>query len=110
MLFYNYVRKVEPGVLPGSSIGVATATSPTGPFTVENVAITNARPVLASNHFGSMGDFDVFVDSDGAGYIVYSFGPMSIEALTTDFLNGTGINGALKLQLSQYNDTCGLRP
>jgi hypothetical protein len=76
VLFYNYVKKA-PDPFPGSAIGVATASSPAGPFTVRNHAISNARPALATNHFGSMGDFDVLVDADGAAYIVYSYGPTS---------------------------------
>lgn len=93
VLFYNYIKKNTPH--PGSAaIGVATASSPAGPFTVRNHAISNARPVLATNYYGSMGDFDVFVDADDTAYIVYSFGPMSIEQLSPDYLNGTDTNAS----------------
>ena len=52
------------------------------------------RPMIPSNHNGSQGDFDVLVDTDGSGYIVYSFGPVSIEKLAPDFLSGAGINAS----------------
>jgi beta-xylosidase len=62
---------------------------------LKNKAITNARPYLPNhNHNASMGDFDVLVDTDGAGYIVYSYGPMSIEKLQPDFLNGADENAS----------------
>lgn len=51
-----------------------------------------ARPSLPSNHYASVGDFDVLVDSNGTGYMVYSYGPMSIEKLTLDFLDSAGEN------------------
>ncbi len=39
------------------------------------------------------GDFDIFVDQDGTGYIIYTSvnegHDMSIEKLTSDFLNST---------------------
>jgi hypothetical protein len=47
--------------------------------------------MLASNHNGSVGDFDVLVVGADA-YMVYSYGPMSLEKLTPDFLNSAGIN------------------
>ena len=40
---------------------------------------------------GNSGDFDLFVDDDGTGYIVYSaYWIVSIEQLTPDFLHSTG--------------------
>jgi hypothetical protein len=53
-----------------------------------------ARPKLPSNHNGSQGDFDVFVDATGTGYIVYSYGPMSIEKLSPDFLSSANVNAS----------------
>ena len=41
---------------------------------------------------GAGGDYDLFVDDDGNGYVIYSaFYGMSIELLTRDFLYSTGI-------------------
>jgi len=91
VLFYNYVTQSVAGV---SRIGVATSVHPAGPWILRTTAMSNARPDLASNHHGSMGDFDVFVDDDGTGYIVYSYGPMSIEQLTSDFLGSADVNAS----------------
>jgi hypothetical protein len=77
VLFYNYVSASN----TGSRIGAATSPHPTGPWTLRTPAMKFARPMLPSNHNGSQGDFDVLVDTDGTGYIVYSYGPMSIEKL-----------------------------
>lgn len=91
VLFYNYVSASG----KPQRIGAATSASPGGPFTLRTANISNARPVLPSNHHGSMGDFDVLVDpADGAGYIVYSYGPMSLEKLAPDFLSSAGINAS----------------
>eukprot|EP00040_Diaphanoeca_grandis_P042937 m.266442 g.266442 ORF g.266442 m.266442 type:complete len:436 (-) comp67484_c0_seq1:51-1358(-) len=90
VLYYNYVA--ASGI--GSRIGVATSLHPSGPWELKTNAITNARPFLPSNHNGSMGDFDVMVDDDGTAYIVYSYGPMSIEKLSADYLSSAGINAS----------------
>lgn len=90
VLFYNYVS--QSGI--GSRIGAATAPHPAGPWTLRTPAMRFARPMLPSNHNGSQGDFDVFVDTTGTGYIVYSYGPMSIEQLSPDFLSSAGINAS----------------
>ena len=58
---------------------VATSTSPAGPFTLANILVNTTYPT---------GDFDVFVDGDGTGYIIYSaFHLMFLEKLTPDFLH-----------------------
>lgn len=88
VLFYNYVS--ASGI--GSRIGAATSVHPAGPYTLRTAAMRFARPQLPSNHNGSQGDFDVLVDTDGTGYIVYSYGPMSIEQLAPDFLSSAMIN------------------
>jgi hypothetical protein len=102
VLFYNYVS--ASGI--GSRIGAATSPGPAGPFTLRTAAISVARPQLPSNHNGSQGDFDVLVDTDGTGYIVYSYGPMSIEQLAPDFLSSAGINvrsqASIKSRQSQF--------
>mmetsp|Transcript_3805 Transcript_3805/g.5771 ORF Transcript_3805/g.5771 Transcript_3805/m.5771 type:complete len:245 (+) Transcript_3805:284-1018(+) len=42
---------------------------------------------------GGAGDFDVFVDTDGAGYLIYGANYWtSIEKLSEDFLSSTGLN------------------
>jgi hypothetical protein len=64
VLFYNYVSVDGP-----SRNGVATATSPAGPFTIVRPVMKTARPSLPSNHDASVGDFDVLVDTDGAAYV-----------------------------------------
>ena len=91
VLFYNYVTQSQVGV---SRIGAATSPHPDGPWTLRTNAIATARPYLPSNHNASMGDFDVLVDTDGAAYIVFSFGPMSIEKLRPDFLGSAGVNAS----------------
>jgi hypothetical protein len=87
VLFYNYVSDAGP-----SRNGVATAPSPAGPFTIARAVMQVARPSLPSNHEASVGDFDVLVDDDGTAYMVYSYGPMSIEQLTPDYLDSAGVN------------------
>jgi hypothetical protein len=56
--------------------------------------------MLASNHNGSVGDFDVLVVGADA-YMVYSYGPMSLEKLTPDFLNSAGINATFAVPRQQ---------
>ena len=60
VLFYNYVAKSG----AYSRNGVATAAHPAGPFTIVRNAMKTARPLLPSNHNGSVGDFDVLVDAE----------------------------------------------
>eukprot|EP01079_Euglenida_sp_SAG-EU17-18_P001658 gene1658-2867_t len=116
-LFVNYVRK--DGSYGGNA--VYTAKAPEGPFTLANPVMNLARlcPGPAASKpcgpaqrcflehptptgmpcallsRGGAGDFDVFVDSDGSGYIVYGSNfYMSVEELTPDFLNSTGKNAS----------------
>jgi hypothetical protein len=91
VVFYNYVTHSN----TGSRNGVATSPHPAGPWTMANSMMKTARPMLPTNHNGSVGDFDVFVDDDGAAYMVYSYGPMSIEKLTPDYLNSAMVNARL---------------
>jgi hypothetical protein len=66
--------------------GYFAATSPSvaGPFTV-------VAPAVPLSRSGRCGDFDLLVDSDGAGYVIYSCGHvMGVEPLTPDFLAGSG--------------------
>jgi hypothetical protein len=79
VLFWNYVNKQ--GKYAGDA--AATASSPAGPFTIVSPLINTTYPT---------GDFDVFVDKDGTGYMIYGdFHLNFIEKLTPDFLHGTGI-------------------
>lgn len=79
VLFWNYVNKA--GKYAGDA--AATAKSPAGPFTIASPLINTTYPT---------GDFDVFVDKDGTGYMIYGDAHLNfIEKLTPDFLHGTGI-------------------
>jgi hypothetical protein len=71
----------NPGVFQGYF--AASAASIEGPYAVDVPAINVTRT--------KCGDFDLLVDSDGTGYIIYSCGHvMGIEELTNDFLSSTG--------------------
>ncbi len=77
---------------------VAVSDTPVGPFTVQN-------PNVRVEHGDTQGDFGLFVDVDGTGYITYSFCPPNIdwsaktepirhhqicvEKLTPDYLGST---------------------
>ena len=61
----------------------ATAETIAGPYAVVAPAINTTR--------ANCGDFDLLVDSDGAGYVIYTCGHvMGVEALSVDFLSSTG--------------------
>jgi hypothetical protein len=80
VLFWNYVNKE--GAYAGDA--VATSTSPAGPFALANILINTTFPT---------GDYDVFVDSDGQGYMIYSANHlMYLERLTRDYLHSTGVS------------------
>jgi len=77
---------------------VAVSDTPAGPFAVQN-------PNVRVEHGDTQGDFGLFVDADGAGYITYSFCPSNsdwsartepirhhqicVEKLTPDYLSST---------------------
>jgi hypothetical protein len=85
IMWFNWV------VLDFSASYIAIATSPTreGPFTLHTQNVTLAH--------AATGDFAIFLDSDGAAYVIYTahiFGPgpahlMSVEKLAPDFLSST---------------------
>ncbi|CAF1182483.1 unnamed protein product [Adineta ricciae] len=78
VLIWNYMRWNL-----SSLYAVAIAEKPEGPFQLVNPALNVSR--------GGGGDFDIFVDDDGTGYIVYSQNYyMSVEQLTPDFYYSTG--------------------
>src|SRR4051812_25750248 len=77
---------------------VLNSTSPIGPFTEQTV---NGAAVLPKLAYNMGGDFDLFQDTNGAGYIVYAVtdgDPLGrnynyklvIEALTSNYRTGTG--------------------
>lgn len=80
VLWYNWYPKLWEG-----QDGVATSDTPAGPFVIQNpnVKVKNPQP----------GDLGIFVDDDGAGYIVYtSIGldhGIAVEKLNDDYLSST---------------------
>gem|GEM_PF-316567 len=80
VLWYNWYAELWNG-----QYGVATSDTPTGPFTIrnDNVKVRNPKP----------GDLGLFVDDDGAGYLIYtSIGldhGISVERLADDHLSST---------------------
>ena len=103
VLFVNYVG--ESGHYGGNA--VYSAATPEGPFTLrtQQMALSRLCPgprIPAGSSCGAAqggcGDFDVFVDDDGKGYIVYGCNFwISIEPLTLDFFDsnpdGTNATG-----------------
>ncbi|MEU4250243.1 family 43 glycosylhydrolase [Amycolatopsis sp. NPDC026612] len=78
-----------------NSVGfrVLTSPNPAGPFTeapVPALAVNNDAPAGGVNN----GDHDLFVDSDGTGYLAYtdwrSNGDIVVERLSATYLTGTG--------------------
>ncbi|CAF1097557.1 unnamed protein product [Adineta steineri] len=72
VLMWNYMNFGVSG-----QIAVAISETPIGPFVVVNTALNITR--------GSSGDFDLLVDTDGKGYIIYSANSMNVEELTTNY-------------------------
>eukprot|EP00052_Salpingoeca_macrocollata_P004591 m.42209 g.42209 ORF g.42209 m.42209 type:complete len:398 (+) comp14319_c0_seq1:50-1243(+) len=74
-----------------SSYLAATSPTPQGPFKVQNSAV----PL----RYGIGGDFDLFVDTDGSGYIIYTSleenHSISVEALSSDFLSSANKSSGL---------------
>ncbi len=81
VLWYNFV--------PSYSYAVSTSKSPFGPFVTVN------RTVGSSFRFGypnnaDIGDFSLWADDDGTGYMLYSaHAHCQIERLTPDYLAST---------------------
>lgn len=98
LLYVNYVRR--DGSYGGNA--VFSASHPAGPFALVNPAQNLARlcpgPAASTpcgESQGGAGDFDVFVDHDGQGYIAYGANfYLSVEKLTPDLLNSTGENAS----------------
>ncbi len=87
VLWFNWYPKLWHGCF-----GVAVADRPDGPFKVIHESVGVAQP--------DPGDHNVFVDDDGAGYLIYTSIPgdehthhgMSVERLTDDLTQSTGEN------------------
>jgi hypothetical protein len=81
VLWYNYV--------PNYSYGVATSSSPFGPFkTVNTTAGSSFRFGYPNNN--DIGDFSLWADEDGTGYFLYSaHDHCQVERLTDDYLAST---------------------
>lgn len=76
-----------------SGYRVFTAKNPIGPFmevAEPKIAINHNMPAAGLNN----GDHDLFIDDDGKGYLAFTnwraTGTIAIEALTDDYLSGTG--------------------
>nr|WP_298999887.1 family 43 glycosylhydrolase [uncultured Allomuricauda sp.] len=85
VLWYNWYPKLWEG-----QFGVAISDTPQGPFKIvnENVQMHNSKIGL--------GDFGLFVDDDGTGYISYNTiqnHQVSVEKLSNDYLSSTLENG-----------------
>lgn len=88
VLWFNWIQGAD---FSASFYAVATADTYLGPFTV-------VVPKVTSLAYTNTGDFSLFVDEGGAGYIIYTAHitgypvthQMSVEALTDDFLGTRG--------------------
>ncbi|CAF4037472.1 unnamed protein product [Rotaria sp. Silwood2] len=96
VLIWNYMRWNLP-----SLYAVTIAETPSGPFRLVNPSLNVSRGgggkvyiivfIHLINLFNFLGDFDILVNDDGTGYIVYSQNYyMSVEQLTPDFYYSTG--------------------
>jgi len=81
VLFWNWV--VGTHGYPGF-IAVAIAATPGGPFKMANDKLNLTR--------GASGDFAIFVDDDGKGYVIYSDCGVGLfmEELTSDYYHTSG--------------------
>jgi len=90
VLWYNWLP-AKGGGFGDSYYGVAVSNTPYGPFIISNINVTLGNP--------NTGDFALFLDDDGSGYIIYTAlitgSPishrMSIEKLNPDFLSTQGL-------------------
>ncbi len=91
VLFYNW-RPVRQSFAQGNYV-VAVATVPTGPFTVVDLDFQT------THHPTELGDFNLFVDDDGTGYLAYKIantapsarGQNFIEKLSDDYLKSSSV-------------------
>ena len=93
VLWYNWYPQLWDG-----QFGVATSDDPAGPFTIVNDNVQMVRSEVG------LGDFGLFVDDDGSGYISYNTiqnHQVSIERLSDDYLSSTGENGGIIAEHSE---------
>ena len=93
VLWYNWYKTLWLG-----QFGVATSDVPTGPFEIQNTNVATANAV------GGVGDLDLFTDTDGKGYLVYTTigtHSISIDLLTDDYLSSTRKNSGFILSNSE---------
>ena len=93
VLWYNWYKTLWLG-----QFGVATSDVPTGPFEIQNTNVTTANAV------GGVGDLDLFTDTDGKGYLVYTTigtHSVSVDLLSDDYLSSTGKNSGFILSNSE---------
>ncbi|WP_343768200.1 family 43 glycosylhydrolase [Gangjinia marincola] len=87
VLWYNWYPTLWDG-----KFGVAVSKNPTGPFKIVN------KDVKMANSAVGVGDFGLFVDNDGTGYISYNTiqdHQVSIEKLSDDYVSSTLENGGI---------------
>ncbi len=87
ILWYNWYPKLWEG-----QFGVATSDTPHGPFKIVNDNVKMYRSDVG------LGDFGLFVDDDGKGYISYNTiqnHQVSVEKLSDDYLSSTLENGGI---------------
>ncbi|XLS29602.1 family 43 glycosylhydrolase [Flavobacteriaceae bacterium M23B6Z8] len=87
VLWYNWYPKLWEG-----RFGVAISDTPEGPYKIVN------DHVKMANSDKGLGDFGLFVDDDGTGYISYNTiqnHQVSIEKLSSDYLSSTLENGGV---------------
>ena len=85
VLWYNWYPRLWTG-----RFGVAVSDSPTGPFRIVDDDVQVRHSGLG------VGDFNLFVDRDGAGYLMYNTiegHRLSVERLRDDYLASTLDNG-----------------
>ena len=96
-LWVNTYDRAPDGVEHGYH--VLKSTSPTGPFVEDSDA--NGQPVLPRLAYPSDGDFDLYQDTNGSAYIVYTarfddlgdkYGyKLVVEQLSKNYTTGTGV-------------------
>ena len=87
VMFFNYITQS----FSNSYYGVATSSSPAGPFKIVNPDVKLA--------FSDNGDENLFVDADGTAYIIYTTlskgHSMSIERLSADYTTSTLVSSGV---------------
>jgi hypothetical protein len=74
--YFYFPASVKAGSGRGSSIGVAIADNPAGPYTPQSEPIKNVRGI----------DPNIFIDKDGQAYIYWAMGNISVAKLNANML------------------------